>query len=135
MTNSGRRISHETSFGEGIPSKGWLNVHYVLFFEAMFAAVAFLNVLDLWTSVVALGQGMVEGNGVITRLAGALGLRVIGGLLIMKTMAIFGGLIAAIVGIRTKDSHVRTVAVGVMLFLAGVLIVVSLNNLYQISAL
>jgi hypothetical protein len=101
----------------------------------MFAAVAFLNVLDLWTSVVAMSQGLVEGNGVITKLAGGLGLQVVGGLLIMKIMAILGGLTAAIVGIRTKNLQVRTVAVGVMLFLAAVLIVVSLNNLYQISAI
>ena len=132
MEETRRRTTHG-AFGGGGPSKGWLSVHYVLFFEAMFAAVAFLNVLDLWTSSVALSQGLIEGNAVITKLAGVLGLQTIGGLMIMKVAAILGGLAAAIVGIRTNDRQVRRLAVGVMLFLAGILIVVSLNNLYLIG--
>jgi hypothetical protein len=112
-----------------------MNAHYVFFFEVMFAAVAFLNVLDLWTSVVALSQGgLVEGNAVVTNLAGLFGLQVVGGLLIMKVMAILGGLAAAVVGIKTKDRQVRKVAVFVMLFLALVLVAVSANNLYLITA-
>ncbi|HXW95317.1 MAG TPA: hypothetical protein VEJ19_06400 [Nitrososphaerales archaeon] len=128
-----RRRDTQEAFGRGGPRKGWMSVHYVLFFEAMFAAVAFLNVLDLWTSSVALSQGLVEGNAVITKLAGALGLQTIGGLMIMKVAAILGGLAAASVGIRTKDRKVRKLAIGVMLFLAGLLVVVSLNNLYLIG--
>jgi hypothetical protein len=111
-----------------------MNAHYVMFFVSTFAAVAFLNVLDLWTSVVALNQGLVEGNAVITNMAGAFGLQVVGGLLIMKAMAILGGLAAAMVGIKTRDRQVRKVAVGVMLFLALVLIFVSVNNIYLINA-
>jgi len=66
-------------------------------------------------------------------MAGAFGLQVVGGLLIMKVFAIMGGLAAAVLGVRTRYRGTRTLAVAVMLFLIMVLVVVSVNNIYLIS--
>ena len=131
-----KRSRGETSqrnLSAGISGNGWLNSHYMQFFVGTFAAVAFLNVLDLWTSAIAMGQGLSEGNGVVVDVAGLLGLQVLGGLMIMKVLAIAGGLAGAVLGIRAKDRQTRVLAVAVMLFLMMVLVVVSVNNIYAIS--
>jgi hypothetical protein len=92
-----------------------------------------LNVLDLWTSAIALGRGLVEGNGVVVALAGALGLRTVAGLLLTKSAGIAGGLAAALIGIRYNNRQVKDLAMGVMLFLTVFLLAVSINNLYMIG--
>ena len=127
-----KELEGGTSHNAALGGKSWLNSHVALFFGGMFVTVAFLNVLDLWTSTVALNRGLVEGNQLITGLAGELGLQVTGGLLIMKVMAIVGGLAGAVVGIRTRYRQVRVLAVAVMIFLAVVLIAVSVNNVFAI---
>jgi len=134
MRDSEGGTSHGTTLGGRNLGRDWLASHNLLFFGGTFAAVALLNVLDLWTSVVALNEGgLYEGNQVIVSMAGAFGLQVVGGLLIMKVFAIMGGLAAAVLGVRTRYRGTRTLAVAVMLFLIMVLVVVSVNNIYLIS--
>jgi len=116
------------------PSEGtWLSIHYMFFIGAMFLAIASLNVLDLWTSGIALSKGFLEGNGLVLALANILGLRTIDGLLLTKSAGIVGGLVATLMGIRIQNRQVRKTAIIVMAFLVMFLLAVSINNLYVIS--
>ena len=114
------------------PRGSWLAIHYVVLVGALFSTIAALNVLDLWTSSVALSRGMLEGNGLVLALAGQLGVKTIEGLLVTKAVGILGGLTAALIGIRMHNLQIRREVVLVMAFLAAILFAVSLNNLYLI---
>ena len=123
-----------SSTGGGHTHASWLRLHKVAFFEGMFLSFAALNILDLWTSAIALGRGLDEGNLIVVRLANALGLGVFGGLALVKMAALAGGLGAAVIGIRTRSRFDRRIAMGVMMFLVVLMLAVSVNNLVVLGA-
>ena len=117
---------------EGRHDGTWLTSHYVKLTEILFAAIVVLNVTDLWTSTVALGRGLTEGNTLVVGLANQLGLSMLDGLALAKITCVLEALGASLLGMRVRDLQVRKTAMAVMIFLTLILFAVSVNNSYQI---
>lgn len=117
---------------EGRHDGTWLTSHYVRLIETLFAVIVGLNVTDLWTSTVALGRGLNEGNTLVVGLANQLGLSIVDGLALAKIACVLGAFGASLLGMRVRNIQVRKTAMAVMIFLALILIAVSVNNSYQI---
>jgi hypothetical protein len=120
-------MAGERHGGGGRPLLGG---RYMLGLAAVLFANIVFTVVDLVTSFVALNEGFVEGNPLLSGVSGALSLRTIGSLLVTKAIFIGGASMLALVGAKSKDRTTKKVmflslAVFVVLFAY-----VSLNNLY-----
>jgi hypothetical protein len=122
----------KASLRGGTSLGAWVSLHYVRLIEATFLALVLVNLLDLWTSVVALNIGLAEGNGLVLALSNSLGIQVAGGLALIKVVEVFACLAAAIVGLRSQSLRVKETALIIMVFLTAFLLVVSVGNLYLI---
>ena len=112
--------------------KPLLGGRYTLGLAAVLLASVVFTITDFVTSFIALNKGFVEGNTMLTGLAGTLGLGTIGSMLIMKTVFIAGVSALALVGAKSQERTTKKLALASITIFVFVFACVSLNNLYWI---
>jgi len=102
-------------------------------FISLFLLTAIFSEIDLFSTSVALRLGLSEANTIMIALGNATGLGILGALGITKIIFLAGAGFAALLGIRTSNTSLRTRALIILAFLTIMLFAVSMNNLYWIS--
>jgi len=107
---------------------------YTILLGGVLVSGILFTIADFVTSYVALNEGFVEGNALLTGLSGSLRLGTLESMLLMKAVFILGMSLLALVGLRseqrgTKKLMLASVTVFMVLFAC-----VSLNNLYWITS-
>src|SRR5215471_16407238 len=94
-------------------------------------AVCF-SVIDLLTTAIALDRGLRESNLILVAISNLTGTSLVGALAALKLIFLAGLAVAFYIGLRTNARAIRVRALLVLLFLASLLLVVSVNNIYWI---
>jgi len=107
---------------------------YPIVLVGVWIAGILLTLADLITSYVALGEGFVEGNLLLTGLSRTLSLNTVESLLVTKAIFIMGMTILAVVGLRSEQRGTKKVVLATATVFMALFAFVSLNNLFWITS-
>src|SRR5437899_9600404 len=123
MSLTGRmRIGGQTPFPDGNRN---------LFGLLMLSNVV-VNLTDMATTLVALGNGLQEGNALVLGMSAAFGLGIFVSLAIVKIAFVTTAAVVAIFGIRSASKMGRSLAFSCLASSTLLFLVVSLNNVFWI---
>jgi len=95
---------------------------------ALLATTFALSTLDLATSILAYGQGLVESNSLLLYVSSLLGVRVVDALVGSKVAFIAGTGLVGLLGMKTRFPMTKAMSFFLLLGFAAELFAVSANN-------
>lgn len=111
----------------------WQGPGYRRVMVSLLATLSGLNVADLVSTKVALGEGLSEGNTVLLGASSLLGTNLIMSLLFFKVVYISGAVAVTVLGMRTRAAALRSRVFALLLVLTVLIGVVVANNIYIIG--
>lgn len=89
---------------------------------------AFFNIMDLLSTALALKNGLQESNVMLLGVAASLGVNMVVFMALLKVIFITGTIILGIVGVKSTNQKIRSMAMYAILAFLLVFVFVALNN-------
>ena len=90
------------------------------------------NLTDMATTLLALGEGLQEGNAIVLGMSALLGLDIFSSLAVVKIMFVTAAAMVAIFGIRSASTMGRSLALSCLASSTLLFLIISLNNVFWI---
>lgn len=103
--------------------------HYEIEISIILGYFVFFNITDLLSTSVALGRGLVESNVALVSLAHFLGVSIVVAMGLTKIGFIWGACFLGILGVRTKNKWIRSLAFWSIVIFVVLFSLISCSNL------